>query len=77
MTHPGTLRRHLLAAALAVAARGWYAHPLLPGGKTSALHGERTCSHTGECAGGHVKWEQRATTDPDRIRAAWSAGAGS
>src|SRR5690606_37616902 len=21
---------------------------------------------------GHLKWEQRATTDPDRIRAAWS-----
>ncbi|MFF1812722.1 bifunctional DNA primase/polymerase [Streptomyces sp. NPDC058251] len=76
MTHRSTMRRaHLLAAALEAAARGWHVHPLLPGGKGSALHGERSCPHSGECAGGHVKWEQRATTDPDRIRAAWSAGA--
>ncbi|MFG2789092.1 bifunctional DNA primase/polymerase [Streptomyces sp. NPDC048419] len=65
----------LLSAALQAAARGWYVHPLRPGGKGSVLHGERACPRTGECAGGHVKWEQRATTDPDRIRAAWSAGA--
>ncbi|MFG2789970.1 bifunctional DNA primase/polymerase [Streptomyces sp. NPDC048419] len=65
----------LLAAALQAAARGWCVHPLRPGGKGSALHGERACPRTGECAGGHVKWEQRATTDPDRIRGAWSTGA--
>ncbi|MFF5496360.1 bifunctional DNA primase/polymerase [Streptomyces aquilus] len=66
---------HLMRAALDTAARGWHVHPLLPGGKASALHGERSCPRTGECAGGHVKWEARATTDPDRIRAAWGAGA--
>ncbi|MFI8530101.1 bifunctional DNA primase/polymerase [Streptomyces aquilus] len=65
----------LLSAALEAAARGWYVHPLRPGGKASALHGERACPRAGECAEAHVKWEQRATTDPDRIRAAWGAGA--
>ncbi|MEV6840963.1 bifunctional DNA primase/polymerase [Streptomyces sp. NPDC051133] len=76
MTHPTAAQReHLLSAALAAAARGWRIHPLRPGSKASALHGEHACPHTGECTSGHVKWEQRATTDPDRIRAAWSAGA--
>ncbi|MFF3288477.1 bifunctional DNA primase/polymerase [Streptomyces sp. NPDC003023] len=64
----------LLSAALDAAARGWPVLPLRPGGKRPALHGEDACTRTGACAGGHVKWEQRATTDPDRIRAAWSAG---
>ncbi|KKD04944.1 bifunctional DNA primase/polymerase [Streptomyces sp. WM6386] len=73
MTHDA--RPALLSAALHAAARGWYIHPLRPAAKGSALHGERTCRYTGECADGHVKWEQRATTDPDRIRAAWTAGA--
>ncbi|WP_406311004.1 bifunctional DNA primase/polymerase [Streptomyces thermoviolaceus] len=73
--HPAARRARLLAAALDAAARGWHVHPLRPGGKASALHGERTCPGTGDCANGHRKWEQRATTDPDRIRAAWSAGA--
>jgi hypothetical protein len=73
MTHQA--RSALLAAALQAAARGWFVHPLRPGAKGSALHGERACPRTGECADGHVKWEQRATTDPDRIRAAWSTGA--
>ncbi|MER5298956.1 bifunctional DNA primase/polymerase [Streptomyces lasiicapitis] len=76
MTHHTAPRRaHLLAAALAAAARGWHVHPLRPGGKGSALHGERACTRIGECAGGHRKWEQRATTDPDRIRRAWAADA--
>ncbi|MEV0010819.1 bifunctional DNA primase/polymerase [Streptomyces sp. NPDC047973] len=66
---------HLLTAALQAAARGWHVFPLRPGDKRPALHGETTCPHTGPCTGGHVKWEQRATTDPDRIRAAWSTGA--
>jgi hypothetical protein len=65
----------LLSAALEAAERGWPVLPLKPGGKRPALHGENACTHTGPCAGGHLKWEQRATTDPDRIRAAWTAGA--
>ena len=65
----------LLAAALAAADRGWHVFPLRPGAKVPALHGLTDCDHTGPCATGHLGWEQRATTDPDRIRAAWSAGA--
>ncbi|MGW4442302.1 bifunctional DNA primase/polymerase [Streptomyces sp. NPDC004682] len=61
-----------MRAALNAAARGWHVFPLRPGGKPPALHGETSCPRTGDCAAGHVKWEQRATTDPDRIRAAWS-----
>lgn len=68
MTHDATL----LKAALDAVERGWHVFPLRPGSKPPALHGERSCTLTGVCAGGHVKWEQRATTDPDRIRAAWS-----
>ncbi|MER7839197.1 bifunctional DNA primase/polymerase [Streptomyces sp. NPDC096040] len=66
------MSEHLMRAALDAAARGWHVFPLRPGGKPPALHGEASCPHTGECASGHRKWEQRATTDPDRIRAAWS-----
>ncbi|GAA2883566.1 bifunctional DNA primase/polymerase [Streptomyces mexicanus] len=69
---PHAPRTALLNAALDAAARGWHVFPLRPGTKRPALHGEATCTGTGLCAGGHVKWEQRATTDPDRIRAAWS-----
>ncbi|MGW7238673.1 bifunctional DNA primase/polymerase [Streptomyces sp. NPDC054804] len=70
MTHdPQTA---LLHAALDAAGRGWRVFPLRPGAKPPALHGERACPGTGECAAGHRKWEQRATTNPDRIRAAWS-----
>ncbi|MEV6947943.1 bifunctional DNA primase/polymerase [Streptomyces sp. NPDC051172] len=63
---------NLMRAALEAAARGWHVFPLRPGTKRPALHGEQTCPGIGECASGHLKWEQRATTDPDRIRAAWS-----
>ncbi|MET9899483.1 bifunctional DNA primase/polymerase [Streptomyces sp. NPDC006446] len=63
---------HLLDAALAAAERGWHVFPLRPGTKRPALHGERACTGTGPCADGHRKWEQQATTDPDRIRAAWT-----
>ncbi|MFE1994001.1 bifunctional DNA primase/polymerase [Streptomyces parvulus] len=62
----------LMRAALAAAARGWHVFPLRPGTKRPALHGETACPGTGPCAGGHLKWEERATTDPDRIRTAWS-----
>ncbi|MGW3936390.1 bifunctional DNA primase/polymerase [Streptomyces phaeochromogenes] len=64
----------LLSAALDAAERGWYVFPLRVGSKRPALHGEMSCPRTGPCASGHAKWEQRATTDPDRIRAAWSHG---
>ncbi|WP_432008628.1 bifunctional DNA primase/polymerase [Streptomyces bacillaris] len=65
----------LLCAALQAAERGWHVFPLRPRDKRPALHGETTCPRTGDCTAGHRKWEQRATTDPDRIRTAWSAGA--
>lgn len=61
----------LMRAALEAAERGWYVFPLRPGDKRPALHGETTCNRTGECAGGHRKWEQRATRDSERIRTAW------
>ncbi|WP_326619170.1 bifunctional DNA primase/polymerase [Streptomyces anulatus] len=66
---------HLLTVALGAAERGWHVFPLRPRDKRPALHGETACTGTGDCAAGHRKWEQRATTDPDRIRSAWSAGA--
>ncbi|MFD5569654.1 bifunctional DNA primase/polymerase [Streptomyces cadmiisoli] len=65
-------RSALLRAALNAAARGWHVFPLRPGTKTPALHGEKACPRTGPCASGHRKWEQRATTNPDRIRTAWT-----
>ncbi|KIZ17365.1 bifunctional DNA primase/polymerase [Streptomyces natalensis] len=72
MTHDP--RTALLSAALTAAERGWPVFPLRPGDKRPALHGEARCPHTGPCTEGHRKWEQRATTNPDRIRAAWSTG---
>ncbi|MEV5937954.1 bifunctional DNA primase/polymerase [Streptomyces sp. NPDC051994] len=73
MTHSTDTRpARLLTAALAAAERGWHVFPLLPGTKRPALHGQSTCSRIGVCAAGHQKWEQRATTDPDRIQAAWT-----
>ncbi|MFG3001291.1 bifunctional DNA primase/polymerase [Streptomyces sp. NPDC048340] len=77
MTHPTSVPRDgsasdLLHSALAVAGRGWPVFPLRPGSKVNALHSETMCPRTGVCADGHAKPEQRATTDPDRIRAAWA-----
>ncbi|MEU6957557.1 bifunctional DNA primase/polymerase [Streptomyces sp. NPDC045714] len=65
----------LLNVALDAAERGWHVFPLRPRDKRPALHGETACPGTGDCASGHLKWEQRATTNPDRIRTAWSTGA--
>jgi hypothetical protein len=45
----------LLAAALACTRRGWPVFPLAIGGKRPAIK----------------RWETRATTDPERIRACW------
>ncbi|WP_406255249.1 bifunctional DNA primase/polymerase [Streptomyces chartreusis] len=63
----------LLAWALEPARRGWHVFPLRPGDKRPAGHAERLCPATGRCAGGHLKPEQRATTDPDMVMAAWTA----
>ncbi|MGW4058665.1 bifunctional DNA primase/polymerase [Amycolatopsis sp. NPDC004747] len=59
-------------AALDAARRGWHVFPLRPGSKRPAGHAEDRCPGTGRCAGGHRTWEQRATTDPGKIRAAWT-----
>ncbi|MFD4117078.1 bifunctional DNA primase/polymerase [Streptomyces niveus] len=61
----------LLTAALDAASRGWHVFPLRPRDKRPALHGEERCTRTGDCASGHLKWEQRATTSPGRIRYCW------
>ncbi|MGC9381527.1 bifunctional DNA primase/polymerase [Streptomyces sp. MH13] len=68
------MNEDLMRAALNAAVLGWHVFPLRPGTKRPALHGETACPRTGPCAGGHRKWEDRATTDPDRIRTAWSRG---
>ncbi|WP_348650569.1 bifunctional DNA primase/polymerase, partial [Catellatospora sp. KI3] len=47
-----------MSAALAAAAAGWHVFPLTVGTKLPAI----------------TSWEQRATTDPDRIRRCWSCG---
>ncbi|TQJ54684.1 bifunctional DNA primase/polymerase [Streptomyces sp. SLBN-115] len=65
------MNRYLLYSALDAAERGWAVLPLRPGDKRPALHGEDVCPAIGDCAGGHRKWEERATIDPDRIRRAW------
>ncbi|MFF8314073.1 bifunctional DNA primase/polymerase [Streptomyces lydicus] len=70
MTHEP--RPALLRAALDAAEHGWAVIPLRTGDKPPALHGEESCPGIGDCADGHRKWEARATTDPDRIRAAWA-----
>ncbi|MFF5360814.1 bifunctional DNA primase/polymerase [Streptomyces scabiei] len=72
MTHDH--RAALLRAALDAAARGWPVIPLRPRSKVPALHGERRCPGTGDCAGGHRTFEQRATLDPARIERCWSSG---
>jgi hypothetical protein len=71
---PHTAR--LLAAALTAAGRGWSVLPLRPDGKRPAFpdHTADRCTRTDpRCRVGHTGWEARATTDPDRIRRAWSS----
>jgi hypothetical protein len=66
----------LLTAALAHAARGWHVFPLRPDDKRPAFpdHPAENCTgRDPRCRAGHVGWEARATTDPDRIRRAWTA----
>ncbi|MFF7438696.1 bifunctional DNA primase/polymerase [Streptomyces sp. NPDC008122] len=79
MTHPTLIRRAggpppTLVAAFQAAERGWHVFPLRPGTKRPALHGESRCPRTGTCVDGHVKWEDRATTDRERIVRAWEQG---
>ncbi len=65
----------LLTAALSHASRGWHVFPLRPDDKRPAFPDHTADDCTGRdprCRTGHVGWEQRATTDPDRIRRAWS-----
>ncbi|MFD7764197.1 bifunctional DNA primase/polymerase [Streptomyces microflavus] len=62
----------MLSAALQAAEYDWHVFPLRPADKRPALHGETVCPLIGDCAGGHRKWEDRATIDPDRIRRAWA-----
>lgn len=50
MTHD--TQAALFRAALTAAERGWHVFPLRPGSKPPALHGEKSCTHTGECAAG-------------------------
>ncbi|WP_129787733.1 bifunctional DNA primase/polymerase [Promicromonospora panici] len=79
-THAGsTAAEHhhgaLLATALEYAARGWHVFPLIPGSKRPATprHAATDCDGSDPwCRGGHTGWEQRATTDPDRITRAWT-----
>ncbi|MFI9648818.1 bifunctional DNA primase/polymerase [Streptomyces sp. NPDC052040] len=63
---------HLLASALCSVERGWPVIPLHPGSKRPAGHPERSCPGTGRCTDGHRTPEQRATTDPELIQAAWA-----
>ncbi len=65
------MSEHLMRAALNAAERGWHVFPLRPGTKRPALHGSDRCVGTGDCANGHRKWEQRASTNPQRIRLCW------
>ncbi|MFI1498216.1 bifunctional DNA primase/polymerase [Streptomyces platensis] len=63
------------SSALAAANRDWKVFPLRPGAKQPALHGEQHCPRSGDCAGGHAKWEQRATDNPLQLERAWEHGA--
>lgn len=65
-------RERLLAAALDEADRGHYVFPLRPGGKNPALHGQAHCPGVGDCAHGHLGWEDRATRDPHQIHNWWN-----
>jgi hypothetical protein len=63
----------LLGWALCFAAMGWHVFPLRPGTKHPTGHREADCPRTGRCTAAHQTPEMRATTNPDKIRAAWQA----
>ena len=62
-----TRRVRTLDIARWCAARGWHVLPLRSGGKQPAWHRADRCPGTGDCDGGHVTWEARATADPARL----------
>jgi hypothetical protein len=67
----------LLAVALDAADRGWHVFPLRHNDKRPAFPDHDTDHCDGRdprCrnAGAHIGWEPRATTDPNRIRRAWT-----
>ncbi|WP_435057382.1 bifunctional DNA primase/polymerase [Streptomyces sp. bgisy060] len=62
----------LLAHAVAAAEHGWHVFPLRPRDKRPAGHAQARCPGTGRCVSGHRTPEQRATTDPDLLAAAWT-----
>ncbi|MEU6275791.1 bifunctional DNA primase/polymerase [Streptomyces populi] len=62
----------LLTGALDAARRGWHVIPLRPNSKRPAGHAEEHCPSTGRCTDGHKTPEQRATTNPELIAAAWA-----
>ncbi|MFI2033229.1 bifunctional DNA primase/polymerase [Streptomyces bottropensis] len=62
----------LLAWATQAAQRGWHVIPLRPGDKRPAGHAQKYCPATGRCANGHKTPEERATTDPELLAAAWA-----
>lgn len=66
----------LREVALAAAARGWHVFPLRPDDKRPAFPDHPADACTGRdprCRAGHVGWEARATTDPERIRRGWAS----
>ncbi|MGD7708063.1 bifunctional DNA primase/polymerase [Microlunatus sp. Y2014] len=65
-----------LDAAIWYARRGWHVFPLRPRTKRPAAptHRAADCTRTDPwCRSGHTGWEQRATTDRERITRAWSS----
>ncbi|MDQ1046814.1 bifunctional DNA primase/polymerase [Streptomyces sp. V4I2] len=70
MTHDA--RSALLYAALEAAGRAWPVLLLHPHDKRPAGHAAKYCPHTGRCINGHKTPEQRATTDPELLTAAWA-----
>ncbi|MGY1499832.1 bifunctional DNA primase/polymerase [Streptomyces sp. QTS52] len=69
---PNPVRSELLAWATQTAQRGWHVIPLRPRDKRPAGHAEKYCPATGRCTDGHKTPEQRATTDLERLIAAWA-----
>ncbi|MBC3191681.1 bifunctional DNA primase/polymerase [Pseudonocardia sp. C8] len=59
-------------AAVAASRAGLFVFPLRTLTKVPVFHGETNCRGRGICSDGHRSWEQRATSDPDRVCRWWS-----